>query len=165
MRLTMRDLWVRKGVTDCLQRYVQGVDQRIWPLYESAFAADAQISVPGYLERSLDPVAFRNMLCETFDSKRLSGVHLLGNTRLQIDGESARSVTEFLAITLEKTELAGEALREMTAGLYVDDLIIEGNEWRIRRRVLSRKSSEPKIIELTENLEAAITTTLNTRWW
>lgn len=165
MRLTIYDLRARTGIADCLNRYVQGVDQRIWPLYDSAFGTDAQISVPGYLEEPLSPAAFRGMLCDTFDATRLSGVHLLGNSKVNIDGDCAHSVTEFLAVTLERTDLADEALSETTAGLYVDNLIAEHGEWRIQNRVLSRKSSDAKIVKLTKQLEAAITSTLNTRWW
>jgi hypothetical protein len=163
--LTINDLRARAEIADCLNRYSQGVDQRVWPLYHSAFCEDAQISVPGYLEEPLSPAAFRDMLCGTFDESRLSGVHMLGNSHISIDGEAAHAVTEFLAITLERTDVAGQALHETTAGLYVDDLVIDDGEWRIKNRVLSRKSSDPKIVELSEEIEAAVVATLDMDWW
>ncbi|MFT4248828.1 MAG: nuclear transport factor 2 family protein [Pseudomonas sp.] len=160
MRLSLREVAERAAIVDCLNRYAQGVDQRDWPLYASAFSDDARIEVPGYLDDALTPEAFRRFLCETFDATRLSGQHLLGNTRFVAGAGGMRTVTEFLAVTLERDPRDGLARRQVAAGLYIDDLVRGTRDWRIRRRVLVRKSDDVHRIAFTGDAARAVTATL-----
>ncbi|MEE4454648.1 nuclear transport factor 2 family protein [Novosphingobium resinovorum] len=162
MRLTWQTLRDRAELLDCLTRYAQGVDQRSWPLYDSAFHESAQVEVPGYMDAALSFVAFREMLASTFDALRLSGQHLLGNMRAEIDGDSARTVTEFLATTLEQAE--GGSLREVTPGLYIDDFRRIDGEWRIVRHAIVRKAADGAVIPFASPIADAVRATLATDW-
>lgn len=152
----------RAELQDCLTRYAQGVDQRSWPLYDSAFHAGAQVEVPGYMDAGLGFVAFREMLAGTFDELRLSGQHLLGNMHAKIHGDRARTVTEFLATTLE--EAGGGASREVTPGLYIDDFCRQDGEWRIVRHVIVRKAADDAALRLVSPIADAVRATLRTDW-
>lgn len=133
MPLTLEDVKTRAEITQVLHHYAQGVDQREWSLFLSAFTADALIDVVGYLEQPLTPFAFRDFLVETFDEARLSGQHFLSNTLFRIANEQAYTVTEFLAVNLERTESEGRLRRQIAGGLYVDQLRREKTGWRIAR--------------------------------
>ena len=162
MSFTWQALRDRAELQDCMTRYAQGVDQRSWPLYDSAFHADGQVEVPGYMDGALGFVAFREMLADAFDRLRLSGQHLLGNLHAEVNGDSARTVTEFLATTLEQA--AGGASREVTPGLYIDDFRREGGEWRIVRHVIVRKAANGAVLPFVSPIAEAVRTTLATPW-
>ncbi|WP_285018924.1 nuclear transport factor 2 family protein [Novosphingobium sp. fls2-241-R2A-195] len=163
MRLTWQTLRDRAELLDCLTRYAQGVDQRCWPLYDGAFHPDAQVHVPGYMEGTLGFVAFREMLAGTFDTLRLSGQHLLGNMQAEIDGDRARTVTEFLATTLEDAP-GGGASREVTPGLYIDEFRHRDGEWRIVRHTIVRKAADGATLPFEMPVADAVRSTLATRW-
>lgn len=141
----------RELIGRTLRRYAQGVDQRQWPVFHSAFAEGATVRIPGYLDGAVTPLGFERLLGGTFDSTRLSGQHFLGNTLFRIDGDTARTVTEFLAVTTERAEgthgAAGEAVAvQHSAGLYVDDLVRADDNWLILRRTLVRKSDDIRTV-------------------
>lgn len=162
MPLTLAALRERTAIADCLARYAQGVDQRVWSLYDSAFHPGAEIEVPGYMDGTLGFVAFREMLASAFDARRLSGQHLLGNIEARIEGSRARTVTEFLATTLEEAD--GRALREVTPGLYIDDFLKLDGEWRIVRHRIVRKASDGALLPFTDPFAAAVRHTLASTW-
>lgn len=164
MRLTLDAVRDRVLILDCLTRYAQGVDQRNWPLYDSAFTADAVVEVMGYLDHTVTPTEFRELLCATFDATRLSGQHMLGNTLFELRGDSAHTVTEFLAVTLEQSGTAGTAARQVTAALYIDDLARTSEGWKITRRTLVRKSSDEAALPFVAPFATAIATTLKAGW-
>jgi len=164
MRLTIGEVRDRAVILDCLNRYAQGVDQRNWPLYESAFTPDAVIEVVGYLDHEVTPIEFREILCGAFDVTRLSGQHLLGNTIFAFAGDRAHTVTEFMAVTLERSGEVGTAARQITAALYIDDLARFDNGWKITRRTLVRKSSNEDFLPFADPFANAIETTLKAGW-
>lgn len=164
--ITPRELLDRTAIERTLRRYSQGVDQRDWDLYARAFTPDAEVDIPGYLEKPLSAKDFATFLGGTFDHNRISGQHVLGNTLYLIDGERARTVTEFLAVTTERvvpddgaqaersaTE-GGDVLLQHSGGLYVDDLLRTADEWLISRRKLVRKSDTRRIVRYTPQLAA-----------
>jgi len=163
MRLTLADLRDRAGLQDCMNRYAQGVDQRQWPLYDSAFAPGAQVEVPGYMQGTLGFVAFRGMLADTFDAARLSGQHFLGNMHASIAGERAHAVTEFVATTVE-VATSGSATREVTAGLYVDDFERTDGVWRIVHHRIMRKSADAATLPFAPPIADAVRFTLTADW-
>lgn len=144
----------REDVAATLRRYAQGVDQRDWELYRRAFAPGAVVEVPGYLPGPVSPEEFAGHLAGTFDDARISGQHLLANTLLEVRGDRAHAVTEFLATTVEHARPAGErdgtVRRQVAGGLYVDDLARTPDGWRIRRRVLVRKSDEHAVLRYSD---------------
>ncbi|HZU65229.1 MAG TPA: nuclear transport factor 2 family protein [Novosphingobium sp.] len=165
MALTIAALLARAAIHDCLNRYAQGVDQRNWPLFLSAFAPGAVVVVQGYLAAPITPEGFAALLRDTFDHNRLSGQHLLGNTALAVEGARAHAVTEFLATTLEEGAAPATAARQITAGLYVDDLVCgDDGHWRIARRTLARKSSNEDQLPFLPPVADAVRATLRAGW-
>lgn len=152
MSITPQELLDRAAVLRTLRRYSQGVDQREWDLYLRAFAPDAVVEIPGYLDEPLAAAAFVDFLSGTFDANRLSGQHVLGNTVFRFDGDRAHTVTEFLAYTTEKQ--GEDVLVQRSAGLYVDDLVRSGEEWLIAHRTLVRKSDNRKVVHYDERTAA-----------
>lgn len=159
----------RARIERTLRRYSQGVDQRDWALYRRAFAPGALIEVPGYLDTPLGPEEFAGHLAGAFDTTRLSGQHILANTLYDIRGDRARTVTEFLAVTTERQEPgpAGGApiavRRQISGGLYVDDLVRTDDEWLIAHRVLVRKNDEWAVLTYGDaELRAVATAARNT---
>ena len=156
MALNLQEVKDRAEISDVLHRYAQGIDQRAWDLYLSAFAEDAVIDVVGYLAAPMTPMQFKQFLITTFDRVRLSGQHLLANTLFAISGSHARTVTEFLAVNLERTEELGRIKRQIASGLYVDDLLDTSSGWKIVRRTLVRKSDDEEFIVYPETVLDAI---------
>lgn len=154
-----REVIDRAAITRTLRRYAQGVDQRQWDVYRSAFAPGATVAIPGWLEGSITAERFIELLSGEFDQLRLSGQHHLANTLVEfgaaesgLDGltvpRTARAVTEFLAVNAERvSEEPGDACvrTQYSGGLQVDDLERHGGDWLIRHRVLVRKNDEQVI--------------------
>ena len=122
------------------------------------------VVVQGYLPDPVSPAQFRDILRDTFDHNRLSGQHLLGNTHIAFAGDKAHAVTEFMTVTLEEAPEPDHALRQVTAGLYVDDLVRHEGDWRIARRTLSRKSSNEDRVPFLPPIADAVRLTLRTGW-
>ncbi len=162
MALTLQHVKDRAEISDVLHRYAQGIDQRAWDLYLSAFAEDVVIDVVGYLAAPMTPVQFKDFLITTFDRVRLSGQHLLANTLFLVSGDRAQTVTEFLAVNLERTEEAGRIRRQIAGGLYVDDLLRTAAGWKIVRRTLLRKSDDEEFSIYAETIVDAIEDTKRT---
>jgi 3-phenylpropionate/cinnamic acid dioxygenase small subunit len=165
MPLTLEEVKCRAEITDTLHRYAQGVDQRAWNLFLSAFTEDALIDVVGYLENKLTPAAFRDFLATTFDEARLSGQHFLSNTLFRIAGDEAHTVTEFLAVNLERSSREGLFRRQVAGGLYVDVLRREASGWRIARRTIVRKSDDVEERIYLPQTIAAVEATLHSRFY
>lgn len=68
--------------------------------------------------------------CETLS-------HLLGQSRIVIEGDRAGAETYYLAVTLD-TGTDGAARCNQLGGRYVDRLERRGGEWRIKQRVCLR---------------------------
>jgi len=162
MALTWQEVKDRAEISDVLHRYAQGIDQRAWDLYLSAFAEDAVIDVVGCLAAPMTPVQFKEFLTATFDRVRLSGQHLLANTLFLVSGNRAQTVTEFLAVNLERTEEPSRIRRQIAGGLYIDDLLRTAAGWKIVRRTLVRKSDDEEFIVYPETVLDAIEDTKRT---
>ncbi|MFC5338849.1 nuclear transport factor 2 family protein [Leucobacter denitrificans] len=166
----LRELADRESIHRTLRRYAQGVDQRQWDLYRSAFAPGATVAIPGWIEGSVTAEHFIELLSGEFDAIRLSGQHHLANTLIEfgptetLEGEAsgpgtARSVTEFLAVNAERASDDPTDTRVRTqysGGLQVDDLVRHDGEWLISHRVLVRKNDEQYLNERTPEQIALI---------
>ncbi len=152
----LRELADRAAIRRTLRRYAQGVDQRQWDLYRSAFAPGAAVAIPGWIATPVTAEHFIELLSGEFDEIRFSGQHHLANTLVEFGStnardeapDTARSVTEFLAVNTERVSDQATAHRVRTqysGGLQVDDLVRHGDAWLIRHRVLVRKNDEQHI--------------------
>lgn len=164
MPLTLDEVCTRAALSSVLHCYAQGVDQRDWPLFLSAFAADARIEVPGYSERTYTPHEFAEFLRTTFDAARISGQHALSNSWFEVRAMQARVITEFMAVNLEHTDDPRRLRRQRAGGLYIDELQCVQDEWKIVRHCIVRKNDDEEMVAATpQNLAWA--SILRQRCW
>lgn len=158
--MNIAELKDRMAISDCLARCLQGLDQRDWPLFEGSFTKGALIEMPLYLPAPLSPQMFRDMLREKIDPKRYSGQHFLGNMLVEIEGDRAKSITEFTAVNLNRGSAPDTAIREALSGLYINELARGTIGWRIIRHVIALKSADSGDIRFPGPISGAILHTL-----
>lgn len=126
----VRKLADRAAIQDVLLRYARGVDRRDLELVASCFTPDASYegalasgTIAAALERLRDAMA------------RYDGtMHLVGNQLIEVDGDSARSET--YAVAYHRLTGTTEATLFIVGVRYLDDLVRDGDEWHICRRVV-----------------------------
>ena len=126
----VRELADRAAIQDVLLRYARGVDRRDLDLVASCFMPDA--SYEGALARGTiaDALARLGDRLARYDGT----MHFVGNQLIEIRGDTASSETYVVAYH----RLANEgAARLFTVGVrYLDELVRDGEQWRIRRRIV-----------------------------
>ena len=145
----------REAIREVIVRYAQGVDQREWPLYASAFAAEAVVEVPGFLDRPVSASEFAEVLAGEFDDARLSGQHHLGIPLIDLTGpDTARAVTEFIAVNASRAvsgpgdDRRGAVTTQQAAGIYIDSVVRGPRGWRIAHRTLVQKTDERDVVDI-----------------
>lgn len=135
---TLQDLLDRAAIDDAIAAYSHALDQREWSLLDESFTPDAEIIL---LDRNtvMDPRSLVTTLSAN-DASRLGGQHLVGKSRVSIDGDRAHAVTEGLWTTLQTTDDPDAYRLIRGTGIYVDDLVRVEDGWRIARRELALKS-------------------------
>lgn len=127
----VRDLAARRDITDAVQRYMRGLDRLDPELQRSAFHADAVIDC-GLMQGDVDAfVTFAQGLLATMDATH----HLLGQVRIEIDGDRARGECYFQAWHRATGE-DGSVRDLFISGRYVDDYARRDGAWRIAARTL-----------------------------
>lgn len=139
MPLTTQDLLDRAEILDAINAYAHALDQREWSLLTDAFVPDADIVLLDP-EAHYTPASLQAALSGQNDATRLSGQHLGGNTRFEISGDTAHTVTEVHWVTPQTTDDPEKFKRIRAGGLYVDDLVRTEVGWRIARRELALKN-------------------------
>jgi hypothetical protein len=127
----IRDLAARRDITDVIQRYMRGLDRLDAALVRSAFHEDARIDV-GLMQGGTDGYV-------AFTQEMLGGMtgshHLLGQIRIEVDGDRAFAESYFQAWQCIATEDGG-ARDLFIAGRYVDELACRDRRWGIVSRAL-----------------------------
>ena len=166
MPITQQELLDRTEILDALTAYSHGLDQRNWKIFDRAWADGATFQAPGNgIDEPISAHALRERLTSQNDATRLSGQHLLNNTRFRIEGDSAHTVTEVTWVTLQQSHEPGLIYEVRAGGLYVDDLIRTEDGWRISKRVLALKNKSTRHVPYPEDRIAAIRNTLHTDWY
>lgn len=127
----IRDLAARRDIAEAVHRYMRGLDRLDPALQRSAFHDDAVIDC-GLMKGGADAfVAF----CQEFLGAMDATHHLLGQVRIELDGDHARGECYFQA--WHGTRDAQGAPRDLfVAGRYVDRYARRDGEWRIAERLL-----------------------------
>lgn len=144
MTLSIEDLITREEIRDALTNYSQGLDQRNWELYDQAWTEDATFEAPDEGIERMSAEELKARLKSNNDSDRLAGQHLLNNTHFQIDGDTARTITEVTWVTLQTMDKPGMVFEVRGGGIYVDDLVRTTEGWRIKRRILVTKNKSTR---------------------
>lgn len=127
----IRDLAARRDINDAVQRYMRGLDRLDPELQRSAFHADAVIDC-GLMKGGVDEfVAFSQDLLAGMDATH----HMLGQVRIEIEGDAAQGECYFQAWHRAAGEDGG--VRDLfIAGRYIDEYARRDGRWRIAARTL-----------------------------
>lgn len=127
----VRDLVARRDITDVVHRYMRGLDRLDAELQRSAFHDGAFVDV-GLMAGPVDEfIAFGQEMLATMDATH----HLLGQIRLEVEGDEARGESYFQAWHGTRDE-AGQPRDLFISGRYIDEFSCKNGEWRIVRRKL-----------------------------
>src|SRR5690606_27529765 len=132
----VQELLDRQAILDCLNRYARGLDRKDLDVLRSAFHPDATDHHGGSIE--YHPAADALIAdWETRDIDRSFSQHLIINTSIDLDGDTAHAESYFQLIVGLKPEVRPEQPRlSIGGGRYVDRFERRDGEWRIARRVL-----------------------------
>jgi hypothetical protein len=125
------DLAARRDISDAVQRYMRGLDRLDRDMQRSAFHDNAEIDC-GLMAGKVD--AFVDF-CQEFLGSMDGSHHLLGQVRIELDGDRARGECYFQAWHGTRGS-DGEPRDLVIAGRYIDDYRCIDGDWRISRRVL-----------------------------
>jgi 3-phenylpropionate/cinnamic acid dioxygenase small subunit len=137
----VRQLADRAAIQDLMLRYARGVDRKDLDLVASCFTPDA--SYEGALASGTIADALARLRDRMAHYERT--MHFIGNQLIEINGDSASSET--YAVAYHRLTEDGTA-RLFTVGVrYLDDLARDGEQWRIRRRVVRTDWQRSEVIE------------------
>lgn len=161
---TIDGLLDRAGIEDALHRYAQAQDQNAWDLYDSVFTEDATIELVGLSLGSLSAADMGQFL-RKFNERRLSGQHLIANTLIEVDSPAARSVSEVLHFTLQRTDEPTKLKLSEGSSLYADTWRKTDTGWRISHRVVTQKHLDERVVEYDAAFVAVIEAGAATDWF
>ncbi|GAB6899275.1 nuclear transport factor 2 family protein [Kineosporia succinea] len=162
--MSIQDLLDRAAIEDTLHRYAQAQDQNAWDLYDTVFTDDAAIDLVGVSAQPLKAPALGQFL-KDFNATRLSGQHLIANTLIDLDSPTARSVSEVLHVTLQRTDEPTQLRVSEGSSLYVDTWHRSEAGWRITHRVVTQKHLDERVVEYDAGFITTIEAGAATDWF
>ena len=102
-----------------LAEYGASVDEQRWADLHRLWTAEAELCVFGQTHRGPDAI-------EAFMRRAIPGKHITAVPRVELDGERARSVADFIFFRAD--------LSPFTAGVYRDEWVRRDGRWWLARR-------------------------------
>jgi ketosteroid isomerase-like protein len=134
--LSIQEISDRLEILDLLARYSDAVDRHDWDALDDVFTPDAFIDYGAMGGSSGDLATTKQFLSGTASPLFPMWQHMLGQTLLELDGDTARARTVCHNPMVLRE---GPDPQMMMCGLwYRDDLVRTGAGWRISRRVEER---------------------------
>lgn len=132
----LQELSDREAIRDCLNRYARGLDRRDLDMLRSAFHPDATDHHGGHIV--YHPAADALIAdWQQRDADRAFSQHLIINTSIELDGDTAHGETYFQLLTGLDPDSRPESPRlSASGGRYVDRFERRDGEWRIAHRVV-----------------------------
>jgi hypothetical protein len=127
----VRDLAARRDIADAAARYMRGLDRLDPVLQRTAFHDDAVIDC-GLMKGTADEFVD---FAQGFLADMGATHHLLGQSRIEIEGETASGEWYFQAWHSSRGE-DGAPRDLFIAGRYLDEYACREGDWRIVRRML-----------------------------
>lgn len=130
--MSMQEISDRLEIQELLVRYSHAVDTRDWDAFEAVFTADAVIDyteMGGPRGRVKDTRAFLESAMPVFSSFQ----HMIGNTVLEFDGDTARARSIcFNPMVFPRVE---DEPQVFFCGLWYRDVLVRTTDgWRIKDR-------------------------------
>lgn len=127
----IRDLAARRDITDCVHRYMRGLDRLDPVLQRSAFHDGAFVDV-GLMAGPVDEfIPFGQEMLGAMDGSH----HFLGQIRIEVNGDTAQGECYFQAWHGTRDE-DGNPRDLFISGRYIDEYACNNGEWRIAKRAL-----------------------------
>lgn len=123
------ELLAYEGVRQCLMRYSRAIDRIDEALLRTAYWPEAVDNHGSYNGPAEGFIAWVIPLLGTMEQT----MHFLGNILIELDGDTARSETYFLALH-RLQDGSGKLGETHVAGRYLDRMERRGDEWRIVHR-------------------------------
>jgi len=126
----MSDADDRFAIIATLDRYSECLDTRDWPRLAEVFTVDVDMDFGDWHQQGLERVTatIRSYLDGCGPSQ-----HLLGNYRIELDGDRAASRCYCRVMHMGRGEHAGKTYEAWIE--YADELVRTPQGWRSRRRV------------------------------
>jgi len=109
-----------RQILGLLAEYAASVDEARWSDLRALWTEDAELCVFGASHRGPEAI-------EAFMRAARRGKHIIAVPRIELDGDRARSVADFVFF-------AAPDLRPFTAGAYRDEWRRRDGRWRLARR-------------------------------
>ena len=126
----MSDADDRFAIIATLDRYSECLDTRDWPRLSEVFTADVDMDFEAWRQQGLDEVTatIRSYLDGCGPSQ-----HLLGNYRIELDGDRASSKCYCRVMHMGKGAHEGKTYETWIE--YTDELVRTAEGWRSHKRV------------------------------
>jgi hypothetical protein len=133
----------RFAIIAVLDRYSECLDTRSWDRLSEVFTDDVEMDFEAWEQKGLDPV--RKTIRSYLDGCGPSQ-HLLGNYRIELDGDRASSKCYCRVMHFGKGEHEGKTYETWIE--YADELIRTAAGWRSRKRVAraSMHQGDPSLL-------------------
>ena len=124
------EMLAREAIRNCVVRLARGEDRRNAELISSAYWSDAQIDFGTFKGEFATYLGY----VVPGDPALPCTVHFLGQTHVELDGETARAET--LVSSYHRIDTGAGHTDSTIGGRYLDRLERRGGEWRIASRVM-----------------------------
>lgn len=142
------------AILDVLARYTRGVDRCDLAVLTAVWAPDAVVD---YGAGSIDAIIWSNGLVDALETHFLRTQHMLGQSIIDLDGDTATAETYCRAYHEQEGKQSRTEM--IVGGRYLDELIRTADGWRIARRryALDWNQNGPSSSLWAEGLYATLT--------
>lgn len=130
----LQELLDERDIRRLLAEYAHGCDRCDSPLMAGVYAEDSWDD-HGHLKATGSEFS-RQMTQEIIPASTETLSHLLGQSLIEIDGDTARAETYFIAVT--RSTVDGVPMCNQLGGRYADRLRREADGWKIVERIAIR---------------------------
>lgn len=134
MDAELQEMLEHYRITKLINEYCHGCDRGDGPRMGSVYAQESWDDHGTYLG---DGKAFAVSVMEGRQERGEAMSHHLGQTLIKVDGDTAGAETYFIATMAFPDSGEGETVHHL-GGRYVDHLVRENGQWRIKERLTVR---------------------------
>jgi hypothetical protein len=134
MDAELREMLDHFHIRKVLAEYCRGSDRADESLMRSVYAAESWDD-HGIVQA--DGAEFSRVMCQMVIDTTDTMSHTLGQSLITVDGDEAGAETYFIAVALDGGA-DGKPCCNQLGGRFVDKLVRENGQWKIRHRVVMR---------------------------
>lgn len=134
MEEDLREMIDHFQIRKLLAEYSRGCDRADEPLMASIYAQDSWDD-HGIVQAT--GAEYSRIMCGRVKEETESLSHILGQSLIRIDGDSAGAETYFVAVARDTAE-DGTPMCNQLGGRFIDQLVREDGRWKVRHRKVLR---------------------------